>query len=432
MHQPYYYNPLTQESVMPWVRMHATMGYYDLISLLEDFPAIRQTFNYVPSLLAQIEGYIGGEIRDVFLERTAKPASELSPEEKQFILWNFFMVNWDTRLMCHPRYKELLYKRGTKIPEGSVPDVVDRFTERDMRDLQVWFNLAWFGFRAFARYPELGEMKARGSGFSEDDKARLLEIQKEILKEIIPLHQRALGKGQIELTTSPFYHPIMPLLYDTDLARRAMPEAPLPDRFHYPADVEAQLSAAVACHRRVFGQYPQGLWPSEGSVCPEIVPLVAGQGFRWMASDEEILFRSLKKRDRPSVLYRPYRVEHENASITMVFRDRELSDRIGFSYAHNDGKSAASDFLLRLAEISKTVRTDGALVSVILDGENPWQGYPDGGEGFLRRNHNRLQRRIFAFREAVVISHGEARPLAEGSGHFQSGAHNLQCLLAFR
>jgi alpha-amylase/alpha-mannosidase (GH57 family) len=390
MHQPYYYNPLTKQSVMPWVRMHAAMGYYDLISILEDFPAIRQTFNYVPSLLKQIEGYAKGEVSDLFLEHTAKEASELSPEEKRFILWNFFMVNWDTRLMRHLRYKELLYKRGTKIPESSIPDVVDRFTDRDMRDLQVWFNLAWFGFRACARYPELCEMKERGSGFTEADKARVIEIQGEILNEIIPLHKKAMENGQIELTTSPFYHPIMPLLYDTDFARRAMPGAPLPDRFHYPADVEVQLAAAVACHRRIFGRDPLGLWPSEGSVCPEIVPLVAGQGIRWMASDEEILFRSLKRRDRFNALYRPYRVERDGASVAMVFRDRDLSDRIGFSYAHNDGKIAAADFLARLTEISKRVSADGALVSVILDGENPWQGYPDGGEGFLRRLYEEL------------------------------------------
>ncbi|MEJ2744847.1 MAG: glycoside hydrolase family 57 protein, partial [bacterium] len=199
-----------------------------------------------------------------------------------------------------------------------------------------------------------------------------------------------MARGQIELTTSPFYHPIMPLLYDTDFARRAMPEAPLPERFHYPADVEAQLAAAVACHRRFFEQDPLGLWPSEGSVCPEIVPLIAGQGIGWMASDEEILFRSLKRRDRFNVLYRPYRVEYDGASVAMVFRDRDLSDRIGFSYAHNDGKIAAADFLSRLADISKRVSRDGALVSIILDGENPWQGYPDGGEGFLRRLYEEL------------------------------------------
>ena len=396
MHQPYYYNPLTEESVMPWVRMHATMGYYDLISLLEEFPAIRQTFNYVPSLLKQIEEYARGGVRDLFLEHTAKPASELSPEEKQFILWNFFMVNWDTRLMRYPRYKELLYKRGTKIAECSVPDVVGRFTNRDMRDLQVWFNLAWFGFRACARYPELREMKERGSGFGEDDKARLLEIQGDILKRIIPLHQDAMRRGQIELTTSPFYHPIMPLLCDTDFARRAMPAVPLPDRFRYPADVDAQLSAAVAFHERIFGQRPLGLWPPEGSVCPEIVPLVAKQGIRWMASDEEVLFRSLRSRDRFSVLYQPYRVEHGNASIAMVFRDRELSDRIGFRYLYNDGKSASADFLLKLGEISKMVRAGDALVSVILDGENPWQAYPDGGEGFLRRLYEELSKGSFA------------------------------------
>ncbi|MCX6339155.1 MAG: glycoside hydrolase family 57 protein [Candidatus Aureabacteria bacterium] len=421
MHQPYYYDPLTKVSAMPWVRMHATMGYFDLISLLEEFPAIRQTFNYVPSLLKQIEEYTSGEVRDLFFEHTVKPAAELSQEEKQFILWNYFMVNWDTRLMRYPRYKELLYKRGTKIMESALPDLVSRFTERDLRDLQVWFNLAWFGFRACALYPELRKMKERGSGFTEDDKARLIEIQDDIFKKIIPLHKDAVRRGQIELTTSPYYHPIMPLLYDTDFARRAMPDVPLPDRYRYPADVEAQLSAAVAYHERLFGQKPLGLWPPEGSVCPEIVPLVAKQGIRWMASDEEVLFRSLRSRDRFSVLYQPYRIEHGNASIAMVFRDRELSDRIGFSYAHNDGKSASADFLLRLAEISKMVRTDDALVSVILDGENPWQGYPDGGEGFLRKLYEELSRGSFAS-TVQIGSYLEEHPPSEVIRNLHSGS----------
>lgn len=396
MHQPYYYNPSTGASTMPWVRMHAMKGYLDLVSLLDDYPHISQTFNYVPSLLKQIEAYNTRGLRDIFLEHSAIPAADLSEEGKQFILWNFFMVNWDTMLNAYPRYKELLYKRGTTLTVASLGDVAHRFAERDMRDLQVWFNLAWFGFRACALYPEIKEMKARGAGFTEEDKARVLTIQSEILTRIVPLHRHARERGQIELTTSPFYHPIMPLLYDSDIARRAMPDVALPHRFHYPSDVEAQLAEAVTYHEKIFGQKPCGLWPSEGSVCPEVVPLAAKQGIRWMASDEEVLFRSLHRRDRLRMLYTPYRVIHGDASVDMVFRDRDISDRIGFTYASNDARSAVTDFVARVESIAHSVPQEDALVNVILDGENPWQGYPDGGEEFLRRLYDALGRDSWA------------------------------------
>jgi len=391
MHQPYYFDPATGESSMPWVRMHATKGYLDLISVLGDYPGVKQTFNYVPSLLKQIDNYVKGGVKDLFLEHSVKPASELDPGEKRFILWNFFMVNWDTMLRPHIRYKELLYKRGASIAEAGLADVIGRFTERDMLDLQVWFNLAWFGFSACASYPELAELRKKGSGFSEEEKRRIIEIQFQILKQIIPIHKNALERNQVELTTTPFYHPIMPLVYDSDIAGRAMPNAPLPRRFHHPEDVEAQLAEAARYHESLFGKRPEGLWPSEGSVCPEIVPLVAGNGLKWMASDEGVLFRSIGEKNRFSALYKPYRVEHEGASVDMVFRDRELSDLIGFNYALNTGRNAAEDLMSRIRGIAKQTAADEALISVILDGENPWQGYPDGGEGFLRCLYEKLQ-----------------------------------------
>ncbi|MCX6357610.1 MAG: glycoside hydrolase family 57 protein [Candidatus Aureabacteria bacterium] len=390
MHQPYYFNPVTRESVMPWVRMHATRGYFDLVSILGDYPALRQTFNYVPSLLKQIEQYNRGEVRDLCYEHTARPAGELTQGEREFILWNFFMVNWETMLKPYPRYTELLYARGASVTDDTLAEAARRFSERDVRDLQVWFNLTWFGIMACVRYPELKEYKKKGSGFSEEEKQRILEIQRDILKSVIPLHREAEGRGQIELTTSPFYHPIMPLLYDTDFARRAMPDVPLPARYHYPGDVAGQLAEAVRYHKYLFGKEPAGLWPPEGSVCPEIVPLVSDAGIRWMATDEEVLFRSTGKRDRGAVLYRPYRVEHGGKAVAMIFRDRELSDRIGFSYAFNEPKSAAADFLEQVAEIAKTAQGDQPLLSIILDGENPWQSYPDGGESFLRHLYEGL------------------------------------------
>ncbi|HQM52663.1 MAG: glycoside hydrolase [Candidatus Aureabacteria bacterium] len=421
MHQPYYHDPSTGRSAMPWVRMHAMRGYLDQIAILDRHPSIRQTFNYVPSLLKQIEQYARGEVTDVYLEHAAKPAVDLTAEEREFILWNFFMATWETMVTPYPRYRELLRMRGTAATETTIPAAARRFDARDFRDLQVWFDLAWFGHQACARFPELKEMRRRGGSFTEADKARIREIQTEILNLIIPLHRAAEARGQIELTSSPFYHPILPLLCDTDIARRAMPDVPLPARYRWPEDAEAQLGSAAAYHERLFKRKPAGLWPPEGSVCPEIVPLVARQGFRWMASDEEVLFRSIRSRDRFTVLYRPYRVEHEGASLEMVFRDRRLSDLIGFSYAHNDPRAAAADFLLKLSEIARMVPGDDALVSVILDGENPWQNYPDGGEGFLRHLYEGIEKSGFV--ESVRIGdYLASHPASEKITRLHSGS----------
>ena len=421
MHQPYYHDPVTGQSAMPWVRMHATRGYFDQVAVLDGHPSVRQTFNYVPSLLKQLEQYARGDVTDIFLEHAAKPAAELTPEEREFILWNFFMANWETMVTPYPRYRELLHARGTTATETTIPEAARRFSERDLRDLQVWFDLAWFGHQACARFPELKEMRRRGANFTEADKARIHEIQTEILNQIVPLHRTAEARGQIELSTSPFYHPILPLLCDTDIARRAMPDVPLPERYRWPNDAEAQIASAVSYHERLFGRRPAGLWPPEGSVCPEIIPLAARQGIRWMASDEEVLFRSIRSRDRYTVLYHPYRVEHGGASIQMVFRDRILSDLIGFSYAFNDPRGAAADFLLKLSEIARMVPGDEALVSVILDGENPWQNYPDGGEGFLRRLYEGLEKSGFV--ESVRIGdYLAAHPPAERITRLHSGS----------
>lgn len=385
MHQPYYRDPLSGDYTLPWVRLHACKGYYDMASLLDDFPRLRQTFNLVPSLLRQIEEYMQEQAKDVFLEHSRKPAADLTPAEKKFILANFFMGNWETMVKPYPAYWALLQKRGTQISPYRLEEIWPQFSTQEYRDLQVWFNLTWFGFRARAAKEQLRELFHKGRIFSEDDKSNLLKVQKEILKEIIPLYRRLEEKGQIEITTSPFYHPILPLLIDSSFARRSMPEVSLPATFAHPEDAAAQINKAVNFHRRIFGHAPIGLWPSEGSVCPEMIPLVSKAGIQWLASDEGILFKSLAKEHPRNVLYRPYRVEFGGAEIYAVFRDRHLADLIGFTYAKNDPQMAAQDFVFHLQNIRRSLPDGHHMVCIALDGENAWEYYPDGGQEFLKR-----------------------------------------------
>jgi alpha-amylase/alpha-mannosidase (GH57 family) len=393
MHQPYYRNPLTGEYSLPWVRLHALKGYYDMISLLEDFPAIRQNFNLVPSLIRQLDDYARAEAKDVFLETSRRAAEDLSPEEKKFILANFFMCYWETMVKPYPGYWELLKKRGLKIPGYRLDEILPKFSTQDFRDLQVWFNLTWTGYRIRREKESLRELIQKGRGFTEEEKASLLRTQQEAIGKLIPLYRSLLSRGQVEITVSPFYHPILPLLMDWSFAARAMPRVALPGSFSHPEDAEAQIQKAAAFYEQTFGARPSGMWPSEGSVCPEMIPLLRRAGIRWIASDEGVLFKSLPGEAGRSALYRPYRARFKGSEVLMVFRDRNLSDLIGFTYSKNDPQASVHDLLTHLKNTAHSQPRDReAFVLIALDGENPWEYYPDGGQAFLNGLYEGLSR----------------------------------------
>jgi alpha-amylase/alpha-mannosidase (GH57 family) len=393
MHQPYYRDPLTGEYSLPWVRLHALKGYYDMISLLAEYPTIQQTFNLVPSLIRQLEDYGRGEAKDVFLEYSQRPAEDLTAEEKKFLLANFFMCYWENMIKPYPRYQELLKKRGSKVPEHRLDDLLREFTTQEFRDLQVWFNLTWTGHRARKEKEVFRALLQKGRDFSEAEKAFLLQAEQEIIQGLIPFYRSLRLQGQVEITVSPFYHPILPLLMDWQYASRAMPRVALPGSFSHPEDAEAQIQRAVGFYEKTFGSRPTGMWPSEGSVCPELVPLLQRAGIRWMATDEGILFRSLSEETSRSVLYRPYRVRFKGSEVAVVFRDRNLSDLIGFTYSKNPPQSAADDLVAHLKNINHSLpQGQDGIILIALDGENPWEYYPDGGEAFLNGLYKRLSR----------------------------------------
>lgn len=387
MHQPYYTDPVAGSASMPWVRLHATKAYYDMAFLLEKYPAVKATFNFTPSLLLQLQEIGAGTVRDLFQEHAQRPAADLTAEENAFIIRHFFSANWATMVRPHPRYHELLVKRGMEVHGQDLERVARQFSTQDVLDLQVWHNLAWFGYGTVHRYPRLEALRTKNRNFTEEDKQEVLALQRVVVQEILPMYRHLLDRGQIELTTSPFFHPILPLVIDTETARRARPDLPLPARFSAPADAEAQLRRAVEFHATTFGQAPVGLWPSEGSVCPELIPIATRTGLRWLATDEGILARSLEAAQQPwhrhQDLYQPYRVGSDGQTATIVFRDRDISDAFGFVYHKTTPESAADDVLRRLRSIIHDGPHEQTLVTVILDGENPWEHYHDGGERFL-------------------------------------------------
>ena len=374
---------------MPWVRLHATKAYYDMAYLLEQFPAIHSSFNFTPSLLLQLDEIGSGRVQDLFLHHAQRPASQLTLEEKAFLIRHFFSANWATMIRPHRRYHELLVKRGLEIHQQDLQQIARQFSAQELLDLQVWHNLAWFGYGTLRQYPRLATLQQKDRGFTEEEKSEVLALQRTAVQEVVPRYRRLMERDQIELTTTPFFHPILPLVIDTDITRRARPDLPLPSRFHAPEDATAQLQQAVEFHTQVFGRPPSGLWPSEGSVCPELIPLVRKVGLNWMATDEGILARSLEMSGSPwyrsSALYRPYRTGNEESPLTIVFRDREISDAFGFLYHKTTPEAAADDVLRRLRTIAHDTPQDQILIAIVLDGENPWEHYHDGGEQFLSR-----------------------------------------------
>lgn len=400
MHQPVYKDPVSAEYIMPWVLLHGTKDYLDMVSVLDEFPLVRQTFNLVPSLLEQLSDYASGNASDKYRNISLKDASLLSEADKAFILEWFFQANWDNMVKPIPRYWELLRKRGFSSRKEDVHDSIRYFTVEDFRDLQLLFNFVWIDPSIRNRYPVLKGLAEKGKNFTENDKKYVLDKQIEIIASIIPKYKEMRDKGAIEITVSPYYHPILPLLCDSASARVAMPEAMLPnERFMNPADASAQLKKAVEFYEKTFGERPRGMWPSEGSVSPEAVSLIRREGLEWIATDEDILTLSTgvsmarDKHGHPasSALYMPYSVETGDGAITIVFRDRVLSDLIGFEYSRWEAKAAADDFIKRLAKIRElTDDPEEHIVSVVLDGENAWESYKNDGGDFLRALYSRL------------------------------------------
>jgi alpha-amylase/alpha-mannosidase (GH57 family) len=403
-HQPYYSDEVTGYNPMPWVRLHGTKDYWGLAMHLAEVPEVHATINLVPSLVAQILAYTEHGQHDEHLRVSRLPADGLNEADAHYLLDNFFMANPDQMIRPYPRYWELYEQRGVHV--DSAERALRRFVPRDILDLQCWNNLVWFHPIAFELHPDLAEFRRKGSHYSEDEKQWLLAKQMEILAEVIPLHRKLAERGQVELTTTPFYHPILPLLVDKRLAREAMPGVQLPRRLEgYPEDAAAQVRRAVEYHTRVFGSPPVGMWPSEGSVAQAIIPFVAAAGIQWIASDEEILSRSTEgwvSRDaqgmvqHPEMLYAPWRVEEGTHSLQMIFRDHALSDQIGFHYQRYEAEQAGEDLVGKLEAIGRATAAHAAkrptLVSIILDGENCWEYYPNNGLEFMRSLYHRIAR----------------------------------------
>ncbi|HLQ61898.1 MAG TPA: glycoside hydrolase family 57 protein, partial [Candidatus Acidoferrales bacterium] len=379
----------------------------------DSYPRLQQTFNLVPSLLAQVEDYAHGQYQDLFLDLSRKPAATLTAEERSFVLRWMRDAPHFLRVQASPRYLELA-RRGEDA----------QFSTDEIRDLQVWFNLAWCDPAWVESDPRLAALKRKDRGFSEEDKGPLFEAQLEMLRRVIPKYRELAERGQAELTFSPFYHPILPLICHVDSARTASPNITLPQRhFSHREDAERQIELGRAGFERLLGLRPRGMWPPEMAVGESVASLAAHAGLDWIISDEEVLARSLEttlSRDgdgrvnQPELLYMPYRVEREGREVAIVFRDSLLSNLIGFDYHRMSAQDAARDFLSRLRRVRDQQGERDFLVTVALDGENAWEFYPRDGHDFLNFLYSELQESediVCTTVSGFLDAHAERRPL---------------------
>ncbi|MGC8759142.1 MAG: glycoside hydrolase family 57 protein [Bryobacteraceae bacterium] len=384
MHQPFYKDLATGEYQLPWTRMHALKDYYGMAAILDEFPKIRQTFNLVPSMLVQIEEYAEGRAADPFLRLALKPAEELTPPETEFILKYFFQANPGRVIGRYPRYQELfeMWRAQHVDPAG----LARRMGPGGLRDLQVLSQLAWFDEIFLETDAEVRALAARGRDYTLADQQLIGRKQQQICSLVIPTYRRLAAAGRIELSVTPFYHPILPLLCDSNIASVSQPGAPLPRRFRYPEDARVQMQSALDYARQKLGVEPAGMWPSEGGVSDEVLALGAELGVRWMATDNGVLGATLNRLAGISETCRPYVWRQGGREMKLIFRDHFLSDLIGFVYSRMDPAAAAHHFLERIRENARIVHREGrdALIPVILDGENAWEYYERSGRPFLK------------------------------------------------
>jgi len=404
MHQPFYKDLATGEYRLPWTRMHALKDYWGMVKILGEFPQIHQTFNLVPSMILQIEDYAQERASDPFLNTALKPAEELTPYEQNFALKYFFQANIDRMVYRFSRYAQLyeMSRAGFK-----------QFSPAEFRDLQVLSQLAWFDEYDFSHDAEIKALVEKGRGFTLADQALLGRKQVKAMERVMPVYREFAETGQIEVSTTPFYHPILPLLCDTQVASIAHPGVPLPTRFSYPQDAREQLKRSREfMAERLGGVAPVGLWPSEGSVSDAALTLAAEQGFTWAATDNGVLARTLDRPGTPDVTYRPYRWKDQ---LHMLFRDHELSDLIGFTYQRTGAYDGAQHFLKRIRDNAAPILAQGrdALVPVILDGENCWEYYHEGGRDFLRHLYQGIldDRRMEALTVSEALQRVDPVPL---------------------
>ncbi len=397
MHQPVY--ELEGTYLMPWVRLHAVKDYLDMVLILEKFPKLKLNFNIVPALLDAIIDYSEAGYHDIHSELTVSETENLTDEEKAFIINNFFSSKYETMIYRSETYKNLFQKRFAK----DTADITD-FSAQEISDLMALFNLVWIDPIHFERYPRLKELWDKQTGYTTEDRKEIIDIQKQIIREIIPTYKKYIQTGRIELTTSPYYHAILPILLDLKASTKSVITTEgLPQTLGMLEDAKYQIKIALDRIEEIFGVRPKGMWPPELCLGPKTLNLLAKEGIKWTISDEGILSSSINfdfirdfkgNLNDPYHLLKVYNYETKDSNIDIIFRDRSIPNLINFEYAGINPKMAAGDLYEKIKIIQNKLLVspdEKHLLTIASDSENCWENYQNDGRDFLENIYSLIE-----------------------------------------
>lgn len=393
-HQPDYQVQPDGINLMPWTRLHAIKDYLDMLLLIKEFPNIKLNFSIVPDLIETIEQYAYNEAHDIHSKLTVTPVDELTPDDKLYILTYFFDVNYENMIAKNPRFNELYLKRFSDEQIS-----IDSFSPQEYSDIMMLFNLVWLGDAWREVYPELKDFDKKKMNYTLDDRKTLIEINRKIMSQIIPTFKQFQDNGRIEIITSPYNHPIIPILINPKDLKTPSLKYPLPDcKMALMMDLKEQIKMAVDKITETFGRAPQGIWPSEHCVSQKTLDVMANYGFKWTITDESVLSNSLKKefvRDYRGCYEDPYDVcslyvykTKQEREINIVFRDSVIPNLITFEYPHRDSEQSANDLFDRIKTVYDKLKYSPDkkhLLTIAMDGENSWDSYPCNGRTFLKK-----------------------------------------------
>jgi len=395
MHQPWYLSG--DEFVEPWVYLHALKDYADMAAHLEAIPGARAVVNFVPVLLEQVDRYAQrlqahrtgqADLLDPLLNALASEGLPTDPEQRLKLVERCFQVNEQRLLTRFPVYAELY-----RFASHASPATVRYLSDQYIFDALVWFHLAWFGEHARRSDVRVQQLMAKGRDFSGADRNLMLTLISEQIASVIPRYRRLAEQGRVELSMSPWAHPILPLLLDFAVARESQPDIALPEvASRYPSGEERarwHIRQGIATFEQHFAQRPAGCWPSEGALCNRTLALLDEAGFRWTASGGGVLHNSLAAEQRNiSCAHAPFVVN--DMQLRCFFRDDGLSDLIGFTYKDWSAERAVDDLVSHLESIAQFCEHDEPVVSIILDGENAWEHYQHNAFEFLQLLYARI------------------------------------------
>ena len=393
MHQPVYQLTPTGDFLMPWVRLHAVKDYLDMAVIVEKFKNLKLNFNLVPVLIDSLIDYAENDMHDIHSRLTVTDVNDLSDDDKEFIINNFFDANYHSMILLNDEYNRLFQKL-----QSAIEFDINLFSNQEYSDLMALFNLAWFDPTYKNIYPELKKLIKKGKNYSHQDRIKIIEIQRDIIRKIIPTYKKLSDEGKIEITTSPYFHPILPILLDIKSIKHS-PESDIPEDLDMKEDAKLQTELALDRMEEVFGKRPKGIWPSEQCVNDEELELFKKLGIKWTISDEGVLSDTIKfefARDFRGHIEDPYHLlkTYDCNGTKVIFRDALIPNLIGFEYPKVSPEGAANDLYdrIKIAQSKLLSSPDNNhLLTIAMDGENCWENYSSDGATFLEKLYSLIE-----------------------------------------